>query len=165
MTGTGDHTGDWLYSHQDLELLRTIEEKGWEPEQNTGSKYGCGVYLARGWWHSDAAEALRCQLRLKPSEVISIFDAVPGFEQHGTGRTEGHLARYLQHEGVLSTNRPPTNRGDHPNNTAIRDHFLKLGTKVVLFQEHGHEVCVVFDTGCIEIVKLIKRDLPGGDIS
>lgn len=152
---TSSASGDWYYTHQQLSLLKDIHANGWKPQTNTGTKYGCGVYLARGLWYPEAPGALRCQLQTTSSEVMSDFPEIPGFAKHGAGRTQDHLSRYLKHEGVVQ-GRPSPTRGDSAPNLAIQKHFLGLGKKVVTFNEHDHEVCVVFDWSCIQVIELVE---------
>jgi hypothetical protein len=143
--------GDWFHSHQEDRVVAAIDKDGWRPELNTGSKFGCGVYLARGQWHPDAKWLIRCHLHLRDDEVLDLFPVAKGFEQHGEGGTEGHFQRYLASQGVV-TGRPKVESGDSHQNRSIRDFFLKQGIKAVKFTEHGHEVVVVYDTDVIKIV-------------
>ncbi len=149
--------GDWLHTQGDggKEILELIRQNGWKPESNTGTKYGCGVYLSRVRWHSSAKHALRCSVGLADEEIMDHFEAVPGYESKGAGNTEGHLARYLEHAKVISNNRPPTSAGDSEQNRRIRDHFLGRNIRAVKIQEHGLETLIVFDRDAISIDALI----------
>jgi len=151
--------GEWLYTHQSTDLLKSIQHSGWKPECNKGTKYGCAVYLSREPWYNDALEALVCEVDLSDAEVMVVFPAAKGWEAQGDGNSYKHFGRYLQSEGVIAGNHPPAERGDSSQNIAIRDHFRSKGIKAVRINEHDHDVLIVYDTAAIRIVE--RRQLSG----
>ena len=142
--------GDWFHSHQEKHVVDAIQSSGWKPDLNSGTKFGCGVYLARGQWHSDAKWMIRCAIQLADSEVLDEFPVVKGFENKGSGNSEGHFERYLKAEGV-TPGRARVEGGNSAQNMAIREYFLKKGIKAVKFVEHGIEALVVYDVSAITI--------------
>jgi hypothetical protein len=145
--------GDWFHSHQEERIVRAIEKTGWRPDLNTGTKFGCGIYLGKGQWHPDAKWMIRCKVNLRDDEIIDIFPVIKGFEAKGSGNSEGHFERYLKSLGV-TPGRAKVEKGDSQQNQAIRDHFLKRGIKGVIFVEHDEEVFVVYDKDAIQILDI-----------
>jgi len=143
--------GDWFHSHQDEKIVRAIETGGWRPELNSGTRFGTGVYLARGQWHRDAKWMIKCRVELKDVEILDEFPEIEGFENKGCGNSEGHFERYLKSKGLIC-GRPKDESGGSGQNTAIRNHFLKKGIKAVKFIEYGEEVLVVYVPSAIKIV-------------
>lgn len=142
---------EWIHSQQQETVVRAIEANGWRPDLNTGTKFGCGVYFAKGLWHTDAQWTIQCEVHLQDTEIITQFQPIKGFETKGGGNSEGHFERYLTAMNVTA-GRPKVGKGDSPQNKAIRDHFLSKGIKAVRFIEHDREVLVVYDTSVITIV-------------
>ena len=143
----------WQYSNPDDSVIDQIQTQGWQPQASSSCKFGCGVYLARGLWYPDTKRVIRCRVHLADHEVMRVFPLVPGFEQHGAGRTERHFERYLKDEGVVP-GRPKVEKGSSAQNTAITSFFLDQGIRAVEFIEHTDEVIVVYDTDAIEILSV-----------
>ena len=151
---TQDKTsGEWLYTHQDPNLLTKIRKSGWRPDLFTGTKYGCGVYLSRQPWCQEATEALVCEIAIPDDAVIDSFPPAKGWESEGSGNTYKHLSRYLQSQKVIAGNHPAPERGDSPRNRAIRDHFVEQEVKAVRIVEHDFDVLIVYDPTAISIIE------------
>jgi hypothetical protein len=143
--------GEWYHSQQSHSLVREIEANGWKPALNTGSAFGCGIYLSRDIWHPDAKWVIRCGVRLGPDEVMEAFPVIPGFEQYGSGNSERHFQRFLVHEGVVPGRTAPE-AGDSFQNRAIRDYFVARRIRAVHFTEYSHDVLVVYDPSTVSIL-------------